>query len=312
MNAEILRLGCYARINVSTRMASFPCVILVPLRLPRKCEFKECIRPINLAINKKKEEEEKRGTLSTSFSFTRHVRHSRVNKSRGKIKEGKRERKRFDYYSNRLLFNASSRENKPSNNFNSSFLSLSPFPLRISFSFSIHEKGECNFCSIFDHKSNLRPPATFPNSDFSSNVLEGHDTSIGMTPGLSILVPVSDKGNEGPVLTFVVRGEYYFLALPASPRPLIFLFLPRLARPILSSLPISFSSAYPLSPSIVHRLTAASPRLAPLPSSPSPFFSVPPSLCLLESIRHRKARNRAGIYESMPYDKVLVTILSEL
>lgn len=133
-----------------------------------------------------------------------------------------------------------------------------------------------------------------------------------MTPGLSILVPVSDKGNEGPVLTFVVRGEYYFLALPASPRPLIFLFLPRLARPILSSLPISFSSAYPLSPSIVHRLTAASPRLAPLPSSPSPFFSVPPSLCLLESIRHRKARNRAGIYESMPYDKVLVTILSEL
>lgn len=93
-----------------------------------------------------------------------------------------------------------------------------------------------------------------------------------MTPGLSILVPVSDKGNEGPVLTFVVRGEYYFLALPASPRPLIFLFLPRLARPILSSLPISFSSAYPLSPSIVHRLTAASPRLAS-PRSP-PFLSV--------------------------------------
>lgn len=182
MNAEILRLGCYARINVSTRMASFPCVILVPLRLPRKCEFKECIRPINLAINKKKEEEEKRGTLSTSFSFTRHVRHSRVNKSRGKIKKGKREREkgstiiRTDYYSTHRREKTSllTTLTPPF----SLFLLFSPFPLRISFSFSIHEKGECNFCSIFDHKSNLRPPATFPNSDFSSNVLEGHDSAI--------------------------------------------------------------------------------------------------------------------------------------
>lgn len=125
-----------------------------------------------------------------------------------------------------------------------------------------------------------------------------------MTPGLSILVPVSDKGNEGPVLTFVVRGEYYFLALPASPRPLIFLFLPRLARPILSSLPISFSSAYPLSPSIVHRLTAASPhlaspRLASLPSLPLRLLFSPFHRLYASSNRYGIARLETGpVYTS--------------
>ena len=48
----ILRLGVTLEL-MSTRMASFLCVILVPLRLPRKCEFKECIRPIKLTINRR-------------------------------------------------------------------------------------------------------------------------------------------------------------------------------------------------------------------------------------------------------------------
>lgn len=139
----------YARINASTRMASLPCVILVPLRLPRKCEFKERIRPINLAINKKK-----KPPFNVSFfraTFAIHV----SNKSRGKIKEGRKERKkekkegRGERISSNRLFNASSRENRPSNNFISSFLFLSPslFPL---FSSIFHPRtSECNFCSIF-------------------------------------------------------------------------------------------------------------------------------------------------------------------
>lgn len=131
-------------------------------------------------------------------------------------------------------------------------------------------------------------------------------SSIGMTRGLSILVPVSDKGNEGgPVLTFVVRGEYCTFSLARSllppPPPAHFPF-PSLARSTHSFLSAYFLSLRlsPLRPSLIGspppRL--ASPRLTSLRSPPSPFFSVPPSLCLLESIRHRKARNRAGIYTS--------------
>lgn len=165
MNAEILRLGCYARINVSTRMASFPCVILVPLRLPRKCEFKECIHPINLAINKKKEEEEKRGTLSTSFSFTRHVRHSRVNKSRGKIKEGKREREkgstiiRTDYYSTH-------RREKTSllTTLTPPFSLFLLFPYVFPSLFPSTRKANATFArsSTISQTSDLRPPSLIP------------------------------------------------------------------------------------------------------------------------------------------------------
>ena len=134
-------------------------------------------------------------------------------------------------------------------------------------------------------------------------------SSIGMTRGLSILVPVSDKGNEGgPVLTFVVRGEYCTFSLarslaasPSSARSFSFSFLGSLD-PFFPLCLFPFPPPIP-SPPIAHRLTAVSPRLASprltsLRSPPSLFFSVLPSLCLLESIRHRKARNRAGIYTS--------------
>ena len=141
-------------------------------------------------------------------------------------------------------------------------------------------------------------------------------SSIGMTRGLSILVPVSDKGNEGgPVLTFVVRGEYCTFSLARSllppPPPAHFPF-PSSARST-----HSFLSAYFLSPhrSSAHRRLAsprlASPHLAPLPSI-SLFLcstvSMPPRI----DTASQGSKQGRYIYELMPYDKVLVTILSEL
>ena len=102
-------------------------------------------------------------------------------------------------------------------------------------------------------------------------------SSIGMTRGLSILVPVSDKGNEGgPVLTFVVRGEYCTFSLARSllppPPPAHFPF-PSSARSTHSFLSAYFLSLRlsPLRPSLIGspppRLASprlASPRSAPL------------------------------------------------
>lgn len=97
--------------------------------------------------------------------------------------------------------------------------------------------------------------------------------------------------------TFVVRGEYYFLALPSRfPFPSFF------ARPILSSLPISFSSAYPSYPSPTPSFLHCRP-LSTL------FFSVPvpPSLRLYASSNRYGIKLETGL-ESRWYDRVLVTI----
>lgn len=147
-------------------------------------------------------------------------------------------------------------------------------------------------------------------------------SSIGMTRGLSILVPVSDKGNEGgPVLTFVVRGEYCTFSLarslaasPSSARSFSFSFLGSLD-PFFPLCLFPFPPPIP-SPPIAHRLTAASPRLASPHLAPLPSISL--FLCSTVSMPPRIDTASQGskqgryIYESMPYDKVLVTILSEL
>lgn len=120
-----------------------------------------------------------------------------------------------------------------------------------------------------------------------------------MTPGLSILVPVSDKGNEGP---------YLLLSCEENTTTTFSLFSPPSAHfpfPSSASSPHSFLSAYFLflrlsfPPSLCLLRPSPSPSLigsppprslARFPLPPPPFFSVPPSLCLLESIRHQGSK----------------------
>lgn len=131
-----------------------------------------------------------------------------------------------------------------------------------------------------------------------------------MTPGLSILVPVSDKGNEGPYLllsceentTFSLfsppAAHFPFPSSARSPHSFLsayFLFL-RLSFPPPPPLP-----PHSPSPSLIGspppRSLARSLTRFPLP--PPSFFSVPPSLYASSNRYGIKARNRAGVYESM-------------
>lgn len=127
-----------------------------------------------------------------------------------------------------------------------------------------------------------------------------------MTPGLSILVPVSDKGNEGP---------YLLLSCEENTTTTFSLFSPPSAHfpfPSSASSPHSFLSAYFLFLRLSFPPSLCLLRPSPSPSligSPPPRSLASPFPLLPFSLFHRlyassnrygiKARNRAGVYESM-------------